>query len=739
MLVTQFYQNKIAPFVAVLFLFLASTAPFSFSADLKADFIDPPLRYAPRPLWFWNNTAVNAETAAEQMRLARDRCGYGGFGILPFGEDFKPEYLSEDYFQVYGAALKQARALGMTMCLYDEYGFPSGSAGAINGDGIPRFANRFPSDTIKRLDKHEWSVRGPDVISFEIPDGALMSVVAMETNTRQRINLTPPEKLKTMEWSAPSGDWKIMAFVCVKDGDPNVDYLNPVSVAHFIEMTHQAYYDRFKDYFGTTIDGTFFDETTLYRAQGRVWTENFNEKFRDRYGFDPAPFYPALWYDIGLETQAARNYLFGFRTELYASGFAKTVDDWCAAHGITVTGHQDQEEVINPVSVSGDLMKCFKYQAIPGIDKIGGDRPAERFYKIVSSSAYNWDKSLVMSETYGAMGDMDWDEIYSVAMEQYTKGINMLIPHAVWYDDKNVTFKPELSWRHLLYAGELPEFTQYLSRLNVLLQNKSRHVADVAILYPIATLQAGHYLDGPLGYYKGGVEIPEADYVEIGEMLATRLCVDYTFIHPEILDEKCRIESNTLILDNPTNYETYKVLIIPAHKTIGWSNLEKIRDFYNKGGQVIATGVLPDESAEFGCGQQVRDTIQAMFSSDSVIRTNQNGGRAVFIQNPTPEVLRNRLDRMLNDYDAAFQPGHELRYIHKVYQDRDIYFFANLHKQPVASWVLLRGGVTPEIWNPHTGEITAPQFKVISENGITQTRVWIDLPPMRSTFIVSNH
>ena len=59
----------------------------------------------------------------------------------------------------------------------------------------------------------------------------------------------------------------------------------------------------------------------LYRAQGRTWTDKFNEKFTTRHGFDPRPYYPALWYDIGPDTQAARNFLFGFRTELYATGF----------------------------------------------------------------------------------------------------------------------------------------------------------------------------------------------------------------------------------------------------------------------------------------------------------------------------------------------------------------------------------------------------------------------------------
>jgi hypothetical protein len=140
---------------------------------------------------------------------------------------------------------------------------------------------------------------------------------------------------------------RITTFVCVEDGDPNVDYLDPQAVAHFVDMTQQQYYNRFKEYFGNTIDGTFHDEPTMYRAQGRIWTGEFNKKFKAKHGFDPAPYYPALWYDIGPKTQAARNYLFGFRTELYASAFPKVIQEWCDQHSIAATGHQDQEEVVN--------------------------------------------------------------------------------------------------------------------------------------------------------------------------------------------------------------------------------------------------------------------------------------------------------------------------------------------------------------------------------------------------------
>lgn len=84
------------------------------SADMKSDFVNPPVKFRSRPLWFWNNTAVTATEIANQMQGNLDS-GYGGLAPLPFGKNFTPKYLSEEYFALYGAAMKKARELGMCL------------------------------------------------------------------------------------------------------------------------------------------------------------------------------------------------------------------------------------------------------------------------------------------------------------------------------------------------------------------------------------------------------------------------------------------------------------------------------------------------------------------------------------------------------------------------------------------------------------------------------------------------
>ncbi len=706
-------------------------------------FMEPPMEYRPVPLWFWNNTKVTADEIEQQVTSIIEKDLYGGFAILPFGDDFGPEFLSEDYFEVYGKALDLASNMGLHVSFYDEYGFPSGSAGAIHGDGIPRFKNQYPEHTIKRLDKTELFIKGLSGFEKEIsPSGELMGIVAMDTTTKERIDLSEMISGNMLRWDAPEGDWRIMVFESVIDGDPNVDYLDPEAVRKFTGMIHQAYYDRFSNYFGTTIRSTFFDEPTMYRANGRMWTDGFNQKFIEKHGFNPALLYPALWYDIGEETAVARNYLFGFRSELYAKGFHKTIQEWCTLHGISATGHQDNEEVVNPVSTSGDLMKWSKYIDIPGIDKIGGNRPAERFYKVISSAAANWDKTLVMSETYGAMGNLDWEEMYHIAMEQYVKGINMLIPHAVWYNDQSVTFRPELSWRNPLYQDGLPEFNTFLSRLNIMLQPEGRMVSEIAMLYPITSLQADHHLDGPLGYYKGGVAIPDADYPDISEMLTNTLGYDFTYLHPEVIKQQCEVINGSLHLNNLIHHNRFQMLIMPSMRTISPHTLQLAKEFYEDGGTIIFTTQLPVQSSEFDTHDQVRSTIAGLFDVRTIdnqhplLKTNSNGGRAYFIPNPDSLSLKNAIETSLTDFHVRFISGTPLNYLHKQVGDADVFYFANLKPNDVNTKVALRGKMKLELHDPHSGLLkeVKPATEIIGS--ATYSTLDLHIPQNRSVFVV---
>ncbi len=732
-------------FIGSLFLLLGI---FGMQAGgLKSSFKNPPIKFRPQPLYFWNDT-VKAEVVAQQMKQFRDRDGYGGFSILGFGKKFYPEYLSDGYFDLYGKTIAAAKKLKISLCLYDEYGFPSGGAGAKNADGVTRFKNKFPDQTLKRLDKYEEVVVGPSVVYRPIPAGKIMAVVGMDTVTFKRYDLTNQVYANRLKWHVPAGTFKILYFTLVEDSDPIVDYLDPDAVKDFVSMTHQAYFERFHASFGKTLVRSFFDEPTMYRAKGRIWTGKFNDEFRQRYGYYPYLLYPALWYQVGPDTEAERNLLFGLRTELYALGFTKVVSDWSVGHMLQATGHQDQEEVENPISVSGDLMKVFQYLDIPGIDKIGGPRPAERFYKIVSSAANNWDKPYVMSETYGAMGNIPLETMYSIAMDQYAKGINMLLPHAVWYNDQNVTFKPELSYRNPLYSEGLPAFNKYLSRLNVVLQAPARHVADVAVLYPINTLQGEHRFDGPLKSTYGGMVIPRTDYVDVSNLLIDSLGTDFTFLHPEVFFKNCTSQNGLLKLNNQLNWEEWQVLVLPSMKTITTSNILDAKKFYEAGGKLVFTTRLPWKAMQLNGDSIVQSAVRGIFPDLAMLApgdsfpeismevSNAAGGKAYYLSNPTAANLRAVLSSSIVP-DVAFESGKPLEYIHKVRDGKDLYFFANNRQKAYVGVVALKGEHRLTWMDPHTGKSVKALTSSIMRQNQAYTLVDIKLEANRSVFLVA--
>ena len=396
-----------------------------------------------------------------------------------------------------------------------------------------------------------------------------------------------------IEYDVPAGNWKIMAFSTVKDGTTIVDYLDEGAVDLFINQTYGAYYERFSKYFGNVIDTAFYDEPSLNHVQGsKMWTPKFNAFFEAKNGYNPITLYPAIWYDIGEKTPAARNALMSFRSELFAENYIKNMNDWCDEHGLKLTGHILQEENPSPVGMAGDLMKVFKHQAIPGVDEIFSYDAARDSFKIVSSAANNWDKGLVMTESYGGMGaNMSVSTLYKEMLNQFAKGINFIVPHAIWYNDKQrVDYPPELSFRNPLYRNELSTFNNFVARTSSLLQN-GRHVADIGLLYPIDNLAADFAFDKGDPYHGSAPE--ETDYMQVADVIYGDARLDFTYLHPEAIKEKCSVDGDLFKLNNAVNYENYKVLVMPGAKVIDLAVLKKIETFWQADGKVIATTQLP--------------------------------------------------------------------------------------------------------------------------------------------------
>jgi len=562
-----------------------------------------------------------------------------------------------------------------------------------------------------------------------------------------------------IEYPVTDNNWKLMAFVCVTEGVQGMDYFAEEAVAGFIEITYDEYYKRFKKYFDNgTITSAFYDEPSWWGqsdaltawgiAGGRMWTEDFAEVYKEMFGDDTNPllYYPAMWEDIGEKTTEARDKINAVRSEMFAKHYIGALNDWCTEHGIELMGHMLYEDMPNPVPSHGDLMYCFKYQDCPTVDVIASYGMTEDYFKIISSSAYNWDHAHVGVECYGAIPDQEMIEknvLYKQAMDLYAKGINVMVPHAVWYNENNVYFAPELSYRTEPYASQLKQYNEYIARLQTMLQ-EGRHIADIAVLYPIDTLEAAY------DFNRTNLWIWDSNYVELGTMLSEQIRKDFTYLHPSIIDEKVTVNGNTLHMANQVNYEDFKVMILPSITTISKSNLEKIKAFYDNGGSVISVGGLPYMATEAKDNQAVRDMIAEMFgeSYDSAQTkelelSNQNGGKLYHITKL--DLLAKALELAYDNYDVnisnanvttTLQAGELFTYIHKYMDNSDIYFFANSSNGAINPTITLRGEFKKaQVWDPMTGEKV--ELSTTVANGKTTFNLSIDA--VESLFVVVEH
>jgi hypothetical protein len=669
-------------------------------------------------------------------------------------------YLSPEFFRLYRLAIEVGLSNNFPLhTLYDEWSYPSGIVGGL-------FYSKYPRYAAKSLEIAETNVTGPAKVELSVPFGTYVGAVMMNRDTFKRVDIS--DKLTDQNVVAcrvPAGRWKVMVFYLDHTFRPAsrkggfVDYLDEDAVAKYLSLSYDIYYANLQDYFGKVIKRSFYDEPSMHLSNGRMWTPRFNQYFEKKYTYSPMTLYPALWYDIGPETAAARNTLFGFRAELYAENYIGQVAHWCEVHGIKLAGHMDQEEARNPTAISGDLMKVFQKQQIPGIDDIYYPGRANVAYKIVSSAAFNYDWPECIAETYAAYRDTNSAAAFlRPALDQFAMGINM-----------------QIAARRPRETG--PETDRLVGRMSYLLRG-GRHVADVAVLYPIAALQADYHFatpptsnpsnSSPDFYYalEGGLVPTETDYMDLGEMLFRALRVDFTYVHPEVLVKRCWVEGQTLVLNNRENREEFRVLLLPGGDTISAEAAKRILAFYRAGGTVVATRKLPSRSAEFDRNAEVCAMTEEVFGvpddnpmtaevrpviddfKNYFVNRNAAGGRGYFLPQPELKIVKAVLDEVLpvRDVDIQEPPlwpvkmgtnyDGALTYIHKVKGGRDIYFIANSQDQTVNTKIAFRGDKSLELWNPQTGEKQRIGSVKSEVAGTPVTTVALILPPLTAAFCV---
>jgi len=728
-----------------------------YDKQLREEFKEPPRQYTLLPFWSWNDT-LETDKIKWQIDQMMEKGIYGAFMHAREGlNEGKTPYFSDGWWDAVGTAVTYGKKVGFNPWIYDEDRWPSGSAGgrtvAVNPEEFSQ----------KGLAYTEIQINGPQNIKLASP-GRLVGIIAAKVISKDVIepnSLTDISDFAGKEWAVPEGEWLIMTFRKLMDEkgpsrpQRGIDYLDKEAVAAFIKITHEEYYKRFGEYFGNVVPGVFFDEISA-KLPGAdfAWTDDFPEKFRAKKGYDLKKYLPLLVYDGGNITPKIRCDYYDVFTSLYVEAWFEQISSWCSEHNVPLTGHT-YEDIFSYVT-QGDYFRTFAPVQIPMTDsedfRYSYPPHIEWFKpKQVSSIAHINGRKFAGVEGFGGNRPTYTLEETRYGIEMLAVyGINYMVAHLFHYStdmpQTDGDFPPSWFYQNPFwkYFGQEAKFAQRVLYMG----SRGRHICDVAVLYPITSQWAS-------GRNTGG-DGKEYDLDELNDILSFQYWyvqktllenqIDYDVIDPvSIL--RADVSAGKIDLAG----EKYSVLILPPLSVIGRDTIEKIKNFYENGGTVIAMNTLPTSSPEEGkrdsvVAKTVEDIfgfnptfvrsgyydIDRTYSNEFVTNSNGKSGRAYFTKyvERIPSIVEKAVAK-----DVTIKKGIPAGFcfLHRATEDCDIYYLVNSQKVPRQWDVSFRcaGGV--EKWCPETGE--AEKIYGLKDKA-GRTEINLSFEPWQSYYIV---
>lgn len=323
-------------------------------------------------LWSINN-ALNLEelkAGLDELRLA----GLDGVIFHPRFYPNTPTYMSEPYLNIISDLILYAKATGMIFWIYDENGWPSGTAGG-------EVMKRLPNSTCKWV---EW-VSDQDENGGRIAFGSKLAVSS----------------------------------------------LDPVATHTFIDITYEGYRKGLTAEAFNYVTGFFSDEVAFLDGHGITvktgaipWDDRFAQQYEEKYGEALLPLLPLLFIE-GEGYGRFRVRYWELLTDAILAGFYQPVADWCETYGKKFTAHLKAEESpFFQLSYSGSCFQVLKAVETPAIDAL--ERfPGNNYYpRIVHSIAMQQGRSSSLVE---AMGGSGW----GVSPESFTNYVMWLASHGI--------------------------------------------------------------------------------------------------------------------------------------------------------------------------------------------------------------------------------------------------------------------------------------------------------------------
>jgi hypothetical protein len=644
---------------AAIVLTCVTAGPARAADPLRERFLNPPARF--RILKIIHNFPESPrEQDAWLASLAAN-----GFGGLVTNVSFTNYLQDEARWQTFVRIANDAKKAGMAMWLYDEKGYPSGTAGGLTLKDHPEWEARglIIADTT--------SSGGPVVL--DVPPGKLVRAAAFpasggRVDLDKAVDLAARVQGGKLAWTAPPGEWRIMlvtedrlyegahASVSLAENRPYINLLDPAPTARFIELTHGAYANHLGPDLGKYFIGTFTDEPSLMsmflRAQPYrplPWSADFSREFKVRRGYAIEPLLPALVAEAGPKGARARYDFWLTVGELVSENFFGQIRDWGRKHN----------------SSAGEL----------------------------EGRVDNMCETSDHSQRYRPKGDTR--PIVPVSEEEIRGTCNRLIVNGMTCITSYYSFAG-------LSGGQLQRLNLWVGRSCAMLYG-GRQVTDVAVVYPIESVwphfepSRDRTKDCPPAARQVGKTYSEATE----QLFAHRR--DFTFI-----DSRTLVEADAA--GGAIRYRDFawRVVVLPCVDTLplaAWQNLAK---FWRSGGAVVAVGALPANSEKEFPSPAVQAIAKEMFGDGGPERMNSSaaGGVAVYLPAGLVERLSLKMDAIIEPEVRVAGEKSPIRITHRRIGGQEIFFLIN---DSPAAWegdADLAAEGKGERYDPASGTIT---------------------------------
>ncbi len=672
----------------VFFLLLAlghacatTQAEDSDIAAVRKLFKTPTTEYSSAPLWVWNDRLTEEQITSTMHDLAGQKVKQVFVHPRP---GLMTPYLSEEWFELWKVALKEAEKLDMNVWIYDENSYPSGFAGGLVPDAMP--LSRGKGIEIKEY-------KQPPPWSDEI-----LSVYRMKNDTYEDVT----RRIRSLE-KMPEGNYLSVTVRQARTGGwfggkYYVDLLKPGVTEKFLEITMDAYQREIGDQFGKRVPGVFTDEPHLSPAGGLHWTTGLEEDFQKRWGYGLMDHLPSLFRPVGDWKRIRHNY-YQVLLEMFIDRWAKPCYEYCDKHNLEFTGHY-WEHGWPGASHGGDNMAMYAWHQRPAIDTLMNQYSEEtnaqfgnvRAVKELSSVANQLGRKRTLCEAYGAGGwDLRFEDMKRIGDWLYVLGVNTLDEHLSYITIRGARKRdhPQSFSYHEPWWEAYHIMAEYFSRLSVALSH-GREVNEILVIEPTSAAWM----------YQGRGQ--EQNLSRIGDgfqHLVTSLSkaqVEYDIGCEDIMSRHGKIENGSLVIGQ-RQYHT--VVISPLTENLNIKTLELLEKFLQNQGTVFCCGAPPErvDGALSQNGEKLsRSSKWFRMESEELIEKLGSSPRDGFRINRTA--------------------GGEGLLLHqrRRFDDGELLFLVNTSLESPASGTIESACRSMEQWNPETGDILSYPYSYFS-------------------------